>query len=64
MEIDEASMKCRLEEGRRELKEIKLSVLNTNGGGLDVTDMQSEHASKMEKLTEEVSSCCIHIFSA
>ena len=54
LEIDEASMKCRLEEGRRELKEIKLSVLNTNGGGLDDADVQSEHTSKVERLTEEV----------
>lgn len=55
LEIDEASMKCRLGEGRREMKEMKLSMLNTtNGGGLDVNDIQSEHASKVEKLTEEV----------
>jgi len=59
LEIDEASMKCRLEEGRRELKEMKLSVLNTNGGGLDVNDIQSEHASKVEKLTEEVRYICV-----
>ena len=49
LEIDEASMKCRLEEGRREL-----SMLNTSGGGLDDTDVQTEHASKVERLTEEV----------
>ena len=62
LEIDEA--RCRLEDGRRELKEMKLSVLNTtNGGGLDVTDIQSEHASKVEKLTEEVR-CFICLFSA
>ena len=55
LEQDEARMRCRLEEGRRELKEMKLSVLNTtNGGGLDVNDIQSEHASKVEKLIEEV----------
>jgi len=65
LEQDEKALNCRLEEGRRELKEMKLSVLNTsNGGGLDVNDIQSEHASKVEKLTEEVRSIVSYLLNA
>ena len=62
LEQDEAKWRIKLEEGRRELKELQRKKLldsssNVSSGGITNLwkDIQAEHDSKMTRLTEEVS---------
>ena len=60
LEQDEAKWIIKLEEGRRELKELERKIdssSNDSSGGITNLwkDIQAEHDSKMTRLTEEVS---------